>query len=155
MYGPWRATRALPVMETFVQMHLHVEDLELYAVGQLSQQRAISVELHVAKCPACEAKLKDAIRLAGATPRERRQHPRTSTDELGWMQVIDPPRMGAWEVRVLDVSREGISLHTRQHLARGWRIKIRRGDMIVFGEVRYCIPHGGEFRAGILIREVL
>jgi hypothetical protein len=74
---------------------------------------------------------------------------------MGWMQVIDPPRLGAWEVRVLDVSREGMSLQTRQHVARGWKIKIRRGEMIVFGEVRYCIPTGGEFRLGIQIREVL
>jgi hypothetical protein len=48
-----------------------------------------------------------------------------------------------------------MSLQTRQHVARGWKIKIRRGEMIVFGEVRYCIPTGGEFRLGIQIREVL
>jgi hypothetical protein len=86
---------------------------------------------------------------------ERRSHPRTATREQGWMQVIEPPRLGASEVRILDVSREGMSLRTQQHVVPGCKIKVRRGSMIVFGEVRYCVPSGSEFQAGIQIQEVL
>ncbi|HEY4362054.1 MAG TPA: hypothetical protein VGN17_13845 [Bryobacteraceae bacterium] len=136
-------------------MHLKVEDFELYAQGQLPHPRAVDIELHVARCPDCDAKLKDAMRIAGASRRERRQHSRKPADQTGWMQVVHPPRHGAWEVRVVDSSAEGMSIQTRQHMTRGWKIKVRQGDRIVFGEVRYCIPHGGEFRAGIQIREVL
>jgi hypothetical protein len=136
-------------------MHLKVEDFKLYALGQLPKERARSVESHVSKCPECDFKLKDALRLVGAAPEERRLHPRTATDEPGWMQVMEPPRLGAWEVRVLDVSKDGMSLRTGQHVSRGWKIKVRRGSMIVFGEVRYCLPAGAEFRVGVKIREVL
>jgi hypothetical protein len=136
-------------------MHLASEDFELYALEQLPQKRAAAVEQHIAHCPACDAKLKSVIWQAGTRAKERRQHPRTSTDQPAWMQVIEPPRIGAFEVRILDVSREGMSLQTRQHVTRGSKIKIRREDTIIFGEVRYCIPAGGEFRLGIQIREIL
>jgi len=155
MDGPWGGGSAPPVQAKFLPTHLHNEDFELYAQGQLPHHRAIDVEVHVAQCPACDAKLRDAMGTAGASRRERRQHPRLPADQMGWMQVMSPPRLGAWEVRVVDTSGEGMSIQTRQHVTRGWKIKVRQGDRIVFGEVRYCIPNGGEFRAGIQIREVL
>jgi hypothetical protein len=138
-----------------LSQHLPPEDFELYALGQLPKRRSAAVESHVAECLVCAATLTRVLRQVDAAQVERRSHPRTATAEQGWMQVMEPPRLGAWEVRILDVSREGMSLQTRQHVAPGCKIKVRRGGMIVFGEVRYCIPSEGEFRAGILIREVL
>jgi anti-sigma factor ChrR (cupin superfamily) len=140
---------------TTLSTHLQEEDFEIYALGQLPETRAAEVEAHVAECQDCRAKLKRAIRLVGVAPKERRKDPRMVTDESAWLQVADPQHLGAWEVRIVDVSREGMSLRTRHYISRGRKVKLRRKDMIVFGEIRYCVPEGGEFRAGIKILEVL
>jgi hypothetical protein len=138
-----------------VSNHLPPEDLELYALGELPQRRVAAVESHVAECSVCASALTRTVRQVDSAQVERRCLPRTTTDEQGWIQVVDPPRLGAWEVRVLDVSRDALSLRTPRHVSPGWKIKIRRGATIVFGEVSYCIPSGAEFRAGIQIQEVL
>jgi hypothetical protein len=135
--------------------HLPPEDFELYALSQLPKRRAAAVESHVAKCLACSAALTRALRQVDAAQVESSSHPPTAPAERGWIQVMEPPRLGAWEVQVIDISKEGMSLMTAQHVALGSKVKVRTGGMIVFGEVRYCVRSGGEFMAGILIREVL
>jgi hypothetical protein len=59
------------------------------------------------------------------------------------------------EVQVIEVSSSGLAVRLRRHLAAQSEVKVRRGATIVFGQVIYCVPARGGFRAGIRIKETV
>jgi hypothetical protein len=91
--------------------------------------------------------------VAPKTSPERRSEPREPVNEAASLQSLHPLILESFDVQVIEVSSQGLSVQLHRHLAPQSEVKIRRGGIIVFGEVRYCVPSRGAFRAGIKIKE--
>ncbi len=87
------------------------------------------------------------------SPSERRSEPRTLVNEAATLQSLSPLILETFEVQVIEVSKRGMAIRTGRHLAAQSEVKIRRGTSMVFGQVVYCVPALGGFRAGIKIKE--
>ncbi len=142
-------------------MHLHAEDLELYARRGASEPKSSEVEAHLADCPLCRSKLAEAAEFSEALSHLRREvaemrdtH-RIPTDDPATLQVLSPLSPDHWEVRIRNVSKGGMGMRTPKAIDRGAQVKVQRGSMIAYGEVRYCVAVGEMFHAGILLREIL
>lgn len=93
--------------------------------------------------------------VAKASRRERRSELRTVVNEPATLQSLSPLLLETFDVQVTDVSKSGISVQLSKHLPAQSEVKIRRGTVLLFGEVRYCVPVKGGFRAGIKIKETI
>lgn len=82
---------------------------------------------------------------------ERRRDARVATDDPAVMRVFRPDGSRLSNVKVLDVSKEGFKLLVPQPLDPGSTIQIRLNTVIVLAEVRYCVPCGEVYHAGVLI----
>lgn len=71
------------------------------------------------------------------------------------VQSLNPLNLESMDAQVVDASPHEIAIVTQHHIAAQSEVKIRWDQRILFGEVRYCIPHGDRFRAGIRIKETL
>lgn len=67
------------------------------------------------------------------------------------MRVIRPDCSELSNVKVLDVSKEGFKLLVPQPLDPGSTVQIRLKTAIALAEVRYCVPCGESYHAGVLI----
>lgn len=76
-------------------------------------------------------------------------------NEPASLQSLNPLILESIEVTVIDVSAHGLSVQSQRHIAVQSEVKVRREGVIIFGEVRYCIPLSEGFRAGIRIKETL
>ncbi len=70
------------------------------------------------------------------------------------MQVLHPLSMDHMEIEVCEASPYGVGVRCPIFVAPGSEVKIRIGDRMSFGQVRYCIPMGNEFRVGVKIRDI-
>lgn len=99
-------------------MHPSEEELEMYVLERLLPEQVSTVESHLAACSACAGKLPDlagfALQLQTlsrkplAAKGERRRDHRIPTEEPAWMRVLSPFSRDAFEIRVLNVSRNGL-----------------------------------------------
>jgi hypothetical protein len=80
---------------------------------------------------------------------------RIPTDDPATLQVINPISPEQWEVRIRDVSKRGMCIRTAKPIDKRAQVKVQRGTIGAFGEVRYCVAVGDMFHFGILVREVL
>jgi hypothetical protein len=76
-------------------------------------------------------------------------------NEPAVLQSLSPLLLETYEVQVIDVSSSGLAVQLGRHIAAQSEVKVRRGAIIVFGQVIYCIPADGGYRAGIKIKETL
>jgi hypothetical protein len=142
-------------------MHIHAEDLDLYARGEVPEPRRSEVEAHLADCPFCRSKVAAAQEFSHALAHlhrevvEMRDGRRIPTDDPATLQILNPLSPEHWEVRIRDVSKGGMCIRTAKAIDKGAQVKVQRGTMIAFGEVRYCVVVGDMFHAGILIREMM
>jgi len=142
-------------------MHIHVEDLELYARRSPSEPKSPELEAHLAACPLCRAKLAASAEFSRSLAHLRREAAemrdghRIPTDDAATVQVLNPVSSEHWDVRIRDVSKGGMCIRTPKPIDRGSEVKVQRGTLITIGEVRYCVPVGDMFHAGIRILEVL
>jgi hypothetical protein len=142
-------------------MHLQAEDLELYALGRFCEPRSSEVEAHLASCPLCRSNLADAAEFAQALAKlgqrmaERRDGHRIAADDSATLQVLNPLSPAHWEVRILNEAKGGMCIRTAKPIEQGAQVKVQRADIIACGEVRYCIPVGESFHAGIVLREIV
>ena len=86
---------------------------------------------------------------------EKRREPRYPCNDPVKVRVLSTrgPRFAA---TVLDVSRSGLRLELATPIAKGSEVEVTvRGNVIIFGEIRYCRRTSDIFHAGILIRDVL
>jgi hypothetical protein len=89
------------------------------------------------------------------SPAERRSEARTLVNETATIQSLSPLFLETFEVQVIDVSSRGMAVRLGRHIAAQSEVKVRRGASLVFGEVIYCVPVLGGFRAGIKIKETI
>jgi hypothetical protein len=140
--------------------HILPEDIDFYARRDISEPATPEIEAHLTNCHLCRSKLAAAVDFARAlTPLQReaaemRDSRRFPTDDPALLKVLNPPLPDPWEVRIRDVSKGGMCVLTPKPIDRGAQVKVQRGTTVACGEVRYCIPVGEMFQAGILLREV-
>jgi hypothetical protein len=141
--------------------HIHAEDIELYARRRVSESKRLEVEAHLADCPSCKAKVAAAVAFSNALVHLQREAAdmraahRIPTDDPATIQVLNPMSPEHWEVRIRDVSKGGLCVRTPKPIDRGAQVKVQRGALIAYGEVRYCVPVGEMFHVGIKFQDVL
>lgn len=141
-------------------MHVHAEDIELYARRRLSEPERREIEGHLADCPVCRTKVAAAVEFSQSLSRlheevaEMRASHRIPTDDPATLQVVNPILPDHWDVRIRDVSKGGMCVRTPKPIDRGAHVKVQRGDITACGEVRYCVPVGEMFHVGIRVLEV-
>jgi hypothetical protein len=57
--------------------------------------------------------------------------------------------------QVLDISNFGMALSLPSPVPSGSAIKVEYGDALVLGEVSYCTPRDGAYRAGLVVKHRL
>jgi hypothetical protein len=144
-----------------MELHLHAEDLDLYARRGPSEPKNPEFEAHLAACGHCRSKLAEASEFALSLAQlrrdtaEMRDSHRIPTDDPATLQVLNPLSPDHWDVRIRNVSKGGMCVWTAKPIDRGAHVKVQRGTLIACGEVRYCITIGEKFQIGILLREIL
>jgi hypothetical protein len=85
---------------------------------------------------------------------DRRGGTRIQTDDLASLELMTPATGQCWDVRIANVSKDGMCVQLPVRLQRGSGVKIRRESLIVFGSVHYCIADGARFLVGIKLSDV-
>jgi len=143
-------------------MHMQAEHLELYALGELSEDLAGIVESHLKECVACGIQFEESrvtigqwVALEDAhRGRERRRSPRTATNDPAVLIVLKPELSTRTRIRILDASKEGLKLEVPHGLMRGMVVQVNVRDLFILAEVRHCRAYGTGFHAGVLIQDV-
>jgi hypothetical protein len=84
---------------------------------------------------------------------ERRRQPRMATDDPASIQILSPLTLERMDVRILDVSRNGLKIRSPRRLNTGAILQIRLRDLFIMGEVRYCVQTPDGFYAGLYIQD--
>ena len=146
-------------------MHVTEEDLESYLHRQLLPNQISIVNEHLAECEGCrdrlqgtEAFLSQFVDLSKAQSRRENDHrergQRYVVDEVASMTQLHPLVPGRSDIRVIDVSRDGLKLLVPAALEVGTVVQIRMRPIIVTGEVRHCTVVGESFRLGVRILDL-
>jgi hypothetical protein len=145
-------------------MHVRDEDLELYLLERLDEDRKPALESHLAGCRVCATKLSSVTffdqlielsrRQAVSSRTENRREPRISTQDSGVLQKINPFSADRLSVQIIDISKGGMQVNAPSSLEPGTMVKVRMKGTIAFGEVRHCRVYGYSYRAGILLYDV-
>jgi hypothetical protein len=88
------------------------------------------------------------------TTMERRQEPRDPADQPVEVRILAGSGR-TLHAHIVDVSPSGLRIRFDRPISEGTRLNLDVGDESVYGLVRYCIPVGGEFDAGVLIEYVV
>jgi hypothetical protein len=142
-------------------VHIHAEEIDLYARRRLSGPEKSQVEAHLVKCLSCRSMVEAAVKFSNALTHLRREtadmraERRIPTDDPAILQVLSPMSPDHWDVRIRDVSKGGMCVRTPKAIDPGAQVKVQRGTVISCGEVRYCVAVGDMFHVGIRILEVL
>jgi hypothetical protein len=148
------------VVRRFAEIHISAEEVDLYARRTVSDTRRFEIEAHLVDCPVCKSKVAAAVEFSLALAQlnrevaDMRAGRRIPTDDPATLQVLSAMSPDRRDVRIRDVSKGGMCIRTAKPIDKGAHVKVQRGTMISVGEVRYCIPVGDMFHAGILLREV-
>ena len=144
-------------------MHMQAERLELYALGELTEELSGIVESHLKACVPCGVQFEEARAAIGqwipagndeyAGP-ERRRGRRVATDDPAVLTVLDPRQSRRIKMRIVDASKEGLKLLVPIELVRGAVVQIHVRDLFIMAEVRYCLPAGPTFQVGVQIQDV-
>lgn len=144
-------------------MHVEVEHLELYALGELSGDLSRIVESHLKTCVACSIQFEESRAIIGqwASPEgphkhrgERRIGPRTATDDPAMLTILKPERSGRIATTIVNASKEGLRLLVPEALLNGTIVQVHVRDLFILAEVRYCHKAGTQFHAGVHIQDV-
>ena len=143
--------------------HLSDDDLELYIRGgSLDTENS---EAHLDECPICREKLRDSalfmLDLAtvrrykwSSGDRDRRAEPRMLMRETASLRVLSPVPAGRSEVSVINLSKSGLMVRVPVPVEPGSIVQLRRKQVLVMGEVRYCLKVNDGFHLGIVIQDM-
>ena len=123
------------------------------------------MELHLHACAACAIRLVSSNILlrqfaeststeAGGETAEKRRELRVVTTGAGVVQRINPFSRDPIDVRILDVSRNGLRIGSPHFFEPGTTVKVRFAQSIAFGQVRHCRMIGGAYQTGIEVEKV-
>ena len=160
---PTEMVRETPMSYVDQTGHAEEKDLALYLKDQLSLESLAALDAHLEGCQSCADKLVEQDKCLWYLPElssaevapggERRRHPRVVTNDPASLQILNPFSATIWDVRIIDVSLEGLRTHTSKSLAPGSLIKVRMHYSVACGDVRYCIPADTGYYAGIRLHD--
>jgi len=139
------------------------DQLQSYVCDRLTAGETKDLESHLSECEECTRRLTDTIgffrnvstpKPQDASAGERRREPRFSTEGSATIQSLNPFSLNFSAVSILDVSKGGLRLESKERLGFGTLIRVRLNSAIIFGDVRYCNPSGEKFDVGIQIQDV-
>jgi anti-sigma factor RsiW len=140
-------------------IHIHEDDLELYAHGRLEPERVSITESHLLECESCRQLLSDYLRqrlaLDGAEPAkasnaQKRSEPRFSAEGEATLQELHPICLDRQIVTIVNVSRNGFGILAPKAILPGTIVQLRIKDTVELANVRYCSAYEGEgFRIGV------
>jgi hypothetical protein len=138
-------------------VHVSEKRLQSYLSGELSESIANEVTSHLEVCQSCRIRIVKTVEATNHTVRaagdERRRQPRMPTDDPASIQIISPLALERLDVRILDVSRNGLKIRSPRLLNTGAILQIRLRDLFIVGEVRYCVQTPDGFYAGLYIQD--
>ncbi len=142
--------------------HVYEQDFELYLTGRIPNGKASVIEAHLGECESCVVKLSNAddslSKRAGSSStqfKEARRDPRFATDGPGVLQIVSPFSAECLDIRVVDVSKNGLRLHVDVSVLPGSLVKVRMKDYIGFGESRYCVRSDKGFFVGVQLHDYI
>jgi hypothetical protein len=140
-------------------IHIHEDDLELYAQGRLEPERISILEPHLLECESCRQLLfarlgrrsaLSAVKTAQAARAQRRSEPRFSAEGEATLQELHPISFDRQVVKIVNVSRNGFGILARKAILPGTIVQVRIKDTVELANVRYCSALEGEgFRIGL------
>jgi hypothetical protein len=146
------------MLDTKAAVHMHEDDLELYAQGRLEPKYFPVVENHLLACETCQNALADClwqglalqlIRGTRETGTQRRAEPRFSTDREATVQELHPLSTERHKVRIVNVSKSGIGILSPKAILPGTIVQLRIKETVELGNVRYCTASGDAFQIGL------
>jgi hypothetical protein len=147
------------VLDTKGAVHLHEDDLDLYANGRLEAELLPAIENHLLACEICRKSLADCLRLGLALQliqgtksegRQRRVEPRFSTVDETTLQALHPLSAERHRVKIVNVSKDGLGILSAKSVLPGTIVQLRIGSAVELGNVRYCLAlEDGGFRIGV------
>lgn len=84
---------------------------------------------------------------------EKRSEQRYRANTLATYTVVD--QAGEWSARVVNLSQSGLGLRLSEPLSAGLMISVNVGRIKALGEIRWCRPTSGGYKAGVKIMEVI
>jgi len=146
-------------------MHLRDDLLELYLQEGLESAFIAKAESHLGFCKSCSARLVEAAfftdqvavfdhRQRAPDGNERRRLTRIATNDPATIQQVNPFSPDQSEVKVLDISRAGLRIHSSVSLLPGAFVKVRLRRIIALGVVQYCVTTKNEFDLGVYLRDL-
>jgi len=141
-----------------LSMHVSKEQLQSYLVGALPVEDYNQLKSHLDECGRCRTLLaRTDIQQTGEILSqighdERRREVRVPTSDTASVQVISPPTRESLDVRVLDVSRNGLKISTSKFLKAGVILRVQLRNAWIVGEVRYCVATDDGFCVGLYIQ---
>jgi hypothetical protein len=149
-------------MPTIEHEHVCEEDLELYPTEFLPNGKDSVIEAYLGEHESCVVKLSTAgnflrkrDRLSAKQLQDKRRDHRFITNDSAVLQIMNPLLDAISDVRIRDVSKNGLRLHVASGVMVGSAVKVRMKDYIAFGVVRYCIPSTEGFFVGVQVHECI
>ena len=86
---------------------------------------------------------------------ERRSEPRYLVTEEAFVWDLNRLKAGYHTATIVDVSRNGMQLESRDRYPRGSYVGVDFRGMIICGTVQHCKPIRGRFSIGIQIKDLM
>ncbi len=147
------------MLDEYIPVHIHEDDLALYLRGQVESERLSLIELHLLECRMCQDQLSDcagqqmkllSIKGAYSGAKQKRSEQRFRAEGEAILQEIHPLALERHKVKVVDVSRNGLGIISLKSILPGTIVRLRTKDIVELGNVRYCSPFDNErFRIGL------
>jgi hypothetical protein len=142
-------------------VHLHEDDLQLYAQGRLEPELLPVIENHLLACEICRKSLADCLRqrlalqlVHGAkTDRtQKRVEPRFNTDGEATLQELNPLSVERHRVKIVNVSKNGLGISSPIAIFPGTIVQLRINGTVEVGNVRYCSASRDAFLIGVRLQ---
>ena len=148
--------RVTTLTATEAEVVLH-DDLAVEQAVRVWLSAEVKVDGLLVSCQAQQSGFVVRIRFLSSSEDNRRREPRfATTGEPVAITVLDKPVWGSYQAQLVDVSRGGLGLRSRQRIPRGTLIKADLPSAVVFGEVVHCQRESArEYRLGVTSDSVL
>jgi hypothetical protein len=144
-------------------VHMEADHLELYALEELPEDLCSAIEWGLKSCGDSGQFEESRLTLGQWTALavepayfgpEKRKSPRVATDDPALLTVLKPEQSARLKIRIVDASKEGLKLLVPRELMRGMIVQLHVHEFFILAEVRYSIPAGEDFHAGVQIQDV-
>ena len=139
--------------------HLCEQDFALFLTRVIPNRKDTP---HLCGCKACVAKstmgegvLCNRTQGSAKHANERRHDHRFVMDDFAVFQIVNPFSAERFDIRLVDISKNGLGLHVHTGVIPGSLVQVRIKDHIAFGESRYCLPAPRGFFVGIQIHDYI